>query len=418
MTDKHTASTLDLDDEFGDAFDEDDYGNQRYGNPDEVVLDAEPSRLKRPRVEETRPSRTDTRNMNPPQNHMATPSKPPRPPENDRAAHIERQRQIALEKRNAQLAAQKMQAPSNAASLTSQIRPQQQQQQQQQQDSHQQISSPGVPSQHFNQQQALQEPNLPPIPFDATADQAPAIAAPVGFFSARAVIPEGGIVSATTSAQFNPHSESPSIRKTAGIDHKRSGKVTRDSLAGQASIVAATDPKPLPSGLGSGTGTGSGADLGQARAITPARDFVNPSADMNRRIGLPGGGIASPMMTKSYRPPMKRPPSDIPPPPTTTGGTCQTMTRQPLSDVGNVTPVSNISMANASIHDPKRPKTQMGGTGVGVGTGIENSTMTTSTIHGTGITDTGQQQRVLPANSNSNSNGNGNGSGGGGGGGR
>src|SRR5699024_3277767 len=77
--------------------------------------------------------------------------------------------------------------------------------------------------------------------------------------------------------QFDPHAQSPSIRKTAGVDHTKSVPISKPMIAG-------TSP-----------------------AANNSRDFVNPSTDMNRKIGAPGGGgFGSPMnrgqSTSSYRP--------------------------------------------------------------------------------------------------------------------
>lgn len=57
-------------------------------------------------------------------------------------------------------------------------------------------------------------------------------------------------------------------------------------------------------------------------------NFVNPQADLNRRIGMPGGGVPSPLANRSaYKPPgpMKRP--------IDAGGGA---VRPPLADVSNV----------------------------------------------------------------------------------
>jgi len=112
-----------------------------------------------------------------------------------------------------------------------------------------------------------------------------------GFFSARAatMIPEGATNEAipphiNNLPAFNPHLESPSIRKTPGVDHKSSKPTTRDLKHVPTSSQAIT--------------TGPGAGRG---------NLVNPQLDATRRIGVPGG--ASPMANRgSYKPPtMKRP---------------------------------------------------------------------------------------------------------------
>ncbi|KAF4467331.1 DNA repair and recombination RAD52 [Fusarium albosuccineum] len=137
----------------------------------------------------------------------------------------------------------------------------------------------------------------------------------VGFFSAKAVnqlsestlqgsnnarlaIPQG-------QQAFNPKAESPSIRKTPGIDHNSSKPVAKNGqhvapTSSQSQVRAAphsntssfTPVRPsIPSSQGS------------------RGNVVNPSLDQTRRIGAPGGA-GSPLANRgSYRPPaMKRPP--------------------------------------------------------------------------------------------------------------
>lgn len=117
--------------------------------------------------------------------------------------------------------------------------------------------------------------------------QAEQAARPVGFYSARAagnidadnnpVLPPHS--ASATATRFNPHADSPSIRKTSGFDHTKSAPLRRDNL-------------PL------------GA---------PSRDFVDPRTDPMRRLGVPGH--QSPMgkgfnATSAYRPPTRRTGSD------------------------------------------------------------------------------------------------------------
>jgi DNA repair and recombination protein RAD52 len=114
-----------------------------------------------------------------------------------------------------------------------------------------------------------------------------------GFFSARAAarIPEGvdadPLPPSHTSnlPAFNPNLESPSIRKTPGIDHKKSKPLTRDGkhVPGGSQAAASAGPEQRPS-------------------------IMNPHLDATRRIGAPGG--SSPVGNRGqYKPPtmMKRP---------------------------------------------------------------------------------------------------------------
>jgi DNA repair and recombination protein RAD52 len=122
-----------------------------------------------------------------------------------------------------------------------------------------------------------------------------------GFFSARAanMLPEIPATEAAAPPQlpnhlpaFNPHAESPSIRKTPGVDHKSSKPLTKDLKHVPGSTQAAA---PAAGGL------------------TP-RNVVNPQLDGARKIGAPGMGGAggfSPMGNRGgYKPPsmLKRPP--------------------------------------------------------------------------------------------------------------
>ncbi|KAH6722569.1 RAD52 DNA repair protein [Leptodontidium sp. MPI-SDFR-AT-0119] len=122
-----------------------------------------------------------------------------------------------------------------------------------------------------------------------------------GFFSARAaqMLPEGTTTDGAPPPAipahlpvFNPHAESPSIRKTPGIDHKSSKPLTRDLKHVPGSSQAVGAP-------------GAGAGAGPAG---PRSNIMNPQFDNTRRIGAPGS--PSPMMNRnSYKPPTmsKRP---------------------------------------------------------------------------------------------------------------
>ena len=144
-------------------------------------------------------------------------------------------------------------------------------------------SSAGITSQHF-------APHAPP------PQSFPPNMPPVGFYSARGASHvtqdnQAGPLNTSIMPKFNPHAESPSIRKTAGIDHSKSVPVKR-GLAGDASsaLLAREGVPPPPA---------------------PSRDFVNLSADMHRRIGAPGVAMQSPsgkggMNASAYRPPTMR----------------------------------------------------------------------------------------------------------------
>lgn len=130
----------------------------------------------------------------------------------------------------------------------------------------------------------------------------------VGFFSARAVnkeVPQSSLAGEglVPKAQqlFNPKAESPSIRRTPGIDRNSSKPIPRSALQPQDSQAG----PPPSSGPGSKPPVGLQAGRG---------NVVNPHMDQTRRIGAPSAGF-SPLANRSqYRPPtMKRPsPGDGP----------------------------------------------------------------------------------------------------------
>lgn len=143
---------------------------------------------------------------------------------------------------------------------------------------------PGMPSNapNPNAQAPIKREPAPALNPDANP---PSASQSVGFFSARAADslrdnPNGAPV---LGSQFDPHAESPSIRKTAGVDHTKSVPISRPMLAGAS-----------PSSNNNNNNS---------------RDYVNPATDLQRRVGAPGGppgGPGSPLSrgpsTSSYRP--------------------------------------------------------------------------------------------------------------------
>lgn len=97
---------------------------------------------------------------------------------------------------------------------------------------------------------------------------------------------------------FNPHADSPSIRRTSGINPGKSAPISRAALTN--------------GGGGQHTpASGVNGANGMNGATTPVRtNFVNPAADMNRRIGAPGG-VGGMQNRGQYKPPtavgIKRP---------------------------------------------------------------------------------------------------------------
>ena len=168
---------------------------------------------------------------------------------------------------------------------------------------------------------------------------------PVGFFSARAadMLRDNPNAAPIQGSQFDPHAESPSIRKTAGVDHTKSVPITRPMLT-----------------------SGSGSP-----APNNSRDFVNPATDVQRRVGAPGAA-ASPLSrgpsVSSYRP-LTRPNVQSPGPPNRGGSVPPPNLngkRPPLNDVTNATTSPGVNPAPPpGPNEPKRPRMSDGPPGQG-----------------------------------------------------
>lgn len=137
---------------------------------------------------------------------------------------------------------------------------------------------------------------------------------PVGFFTARAAESlQSGPVSAMKAPAFNPHLESPSIRKTAGVDHSKTKPVGRDIV---------------------------GAPLAPA---VPRASFTNAQSDKTRKVGMPMGA-ASPLQNRgSYKPPQMKRPAE------------STGARSALGDVTN----ASVNVSADAAGDVKRQKIGM-----------------------------------------------------------
>ena len=101
---------------------------------------------------------------------------------------------------------------------------------------------------------------------------------PVGFYPAKVatIIQESDSAPPTDAPTFNPHAESPSIRKTSGFDHSKSKPINRDSLSVPETTANARPPQ---------------------RPV-----FTNPQLDATRKIGMPTS--PGPMQNRTtYRPP-------------------------------------------------------------------------------------------------------------------
>ncbi|KAL4878569.1 DNA repair and recombination protein radC [Aspergillus karnatakaensis] len=343
---RHTASTdtvPDLDAEFGsDVFDEADFNVGEGENPDEIAVDSENQKKHQPPTPIGRPN--GPQNHPPLPNPHITPSKPerpmshapvgrqmPNPAVNDRPYppgghnHYANQRssvppqdgQGGFQNGRTIPPLQQRTGPNAAASSA---RAQISIKQESGANSHKahapSMAPPGTPG-----------PEGPPV---------------VGFFSARGVdmLRDNPQNAASAAPAFDPHAESPSIRKTAGVDHTKSVPISKPMLTGGASPAA-----------------------------NQARDFINPATNMQRKIGAPGGsGVGSPMnrgqTTSSYRA-LTRPnidPSRVAPNNPTAnrsgvGAPNLNGKRPPLGDVTNASmPGGSGPAPLPGANDLKRPK--------------------------------------------------------------
>ncbi|RKF64559.1 DNA repair and recombination protein mus-11 [Erysiphe neolycopersici] len=203
-----------------------------------------------------------------------------------------------------------------------------------------------------NQTSSLNSPelknnNLPNIPKDHITPNTPILKC--DFYSARAANIFSPILKNENMSTveppdmipdnfptFNPHAESPSIRKTPGVDHRSSKPLTKDlkhipssSQASAASVI-----------LGSNS----------SGVFSSRSNILNPSLDNVRRIGAPGSPSPSGMSHSKgtgFKIPMKR---------TTECGAVRTLNgvnRVPLETLSANT---NTNGSMIDIIDPKRQK--------------------------------------------------------------
>ena len=211
------------------------------GHPDEVMLDASfasnPPQISRPPAPQPRTPGAAPRNINPNQqpNRMG-------PPQPKSSAHP---------------------GPVVNGQNSGVSRPQQQAQPKNQANANPQASGP---------QQGL------------ASDQTPS----PGFYTARAA----PLLQAAENAQvpnaptFNPHAESPSIRKTSGIDHTKSKPVNKDALGLPTPAPAA------PNAVAPATNS----------TVASRPNVTNPQLDHMRKIGMPTS--PTPLQNRgSYKPP-------------------------------------------------------------------------------------------------------------------
>jgi DNA repair and recombination protein RAD52 len=121
----------------------------------------------------------------------------------------------------------------------------------------------------------LSKNNVPNIISPQKPSNPPELEPLVGFFSSKVADSiQNNRLPPPNVPLFNPKAESPSIRKTQGVDHTKTKPIHRETLA-------APTNNPMP----------------QMRS-----NFVHPQADQTRRIGAPTS--ASPLQNRgSYKPP-------------------------------------------------------------------------------------------------------------------
>ncbi|KAI6248492.1 DNA repair and recombination protein mus-11 [Erysiphe necator] len=204
---------------------------------------------------------------------------------------------------------------------------------------------------NINQTSSLNSPELadksiPDFPKDNITPNTPNLKS--GFYSARAANMFSPIMKNESSSLteipdiipynapiFNPHAESPSIRKTPGVDHKSSKPLTKD-LKHISSASQASSASVMIGNSNSGV-------------VSTRSNILNPNFDNVRRIGAPGSpghiGMSSSKGT-GFKIPMKR---------NTEGGIGRTtngVNRVPLETLS-----ANTNTNGSTIDiDPKRQK--------------------------------------------------------------
>ncbi|KAL9084762.1 MAG: hypothetical protein Q9159_005047 [Coniocarpon cinnabarinum] len=190
--------------------------------------------------------------------------------------------------------------------------------------------------QHLQQRPQLRASNTSPNQVNAVDPasivEANSITTPT-FFSSRAVarnkeetLSDKAIANLP---KFNPAAESPSIKRTPGIDHTKSAAIGRAIVGQPPKPESNKDQLPSRPEPQQTNGQPPAAPPANAQSMTPQvppqrappqPNFVNPAADPGRRIGMPGAANR----------PLYRPPSGVkrPLPPDS---------RPPLADVSNAT---------------------------------------------------------------------------------
>lgn len=310
---KTTAHVSDLlDDDFGD-FEMADFGVTDEGHPDEVILPGSHATTSTEKSQ-TLPASNGVDRNTPSTNSAPRPMQPPPRP-------------TVQPPRQPHTPNQQLSRPGAAV----QGRP-----------NPQQYSRPLSHTNNAVQQAAANnKTNTPPPNGAAPPEQ-------VSFFSARSIkklpedaTPDVPIIPAQGAKPFDPRLDSPSIRKTPGIDHNSSKPVSR---SGQhvPPIKREQELQRGPVGAPAGNNFSSAAGSGPNR---PSMGSVgNPGLNHTRQIGAPGG-VGSPLTNRGqYRPlTVKRPAPPGPDP----------GNRPPLTEVSTN---GNGQSVGSGGTDPKRQK--------------------------------------------------------------
>ena len=270
-----SRTICDPDDEFGDAeFDEVDFAEPRAGNPDEVVLETAATT-----TTTTHPTMATTASV-------STTNLPPIPgylsPEQQARAALSREQAIARAK--ARHLAQQQQQQSNHNPQRTHLQPQPQTP-----DRRPALPPPAQSHPTIGSNESVN----PPGPVPSTI--------PSGFVTARhapllQIDPNNSTTDTLTAMPsqpaiaFNPHAESPSIRKTSGIDHTKSKPIIRESLS-----LPSPSPSVAPHPNLTATNTSSAHNL----TIPPTLPTITPTP----RIGMPPSPLGHLSNRSAYRPP-------------------------------------------------------------------------------------------------------------------
>lgn len=267
-----TAFNGDPEDEFGsDDFDEADFSVPQSDHPDEVMLNSEHFRRRNSLTGKANiPATRTTDNSS-----MQRPKSPLARNHSKMSSHVAApQTPINGETSNSALPLNVTEGPQNPGQ---EIKPQHvlvPHQQAKAAMTGQQMPAPRLPQNAPPQANGILN-ETPSLGSSSTSEHDP----PVGFFTARAAESlQNGPGLPLKAPAFNPHLESPSIRKTAGVDHTKTKPVGREAVG-------------VPQ-----------------QPVSSRANFMNPQSDKTRRVGMPMGA-ASPLQNRgSYKPPqMKRP---------------------------------------------------------------------------------------------------------------